>query len=89
MLLEFRLVLFGSIEEAVILCEKNKIDSEYLQSGRIKKTGSDNEDLNLEKLEKEAIEKALKKATGNVSKAAQYLGITRFALYRKMEKFEL
>jgi DNA-binding NtrC family response regulator len=44
------------------------------------------EELNLEKLENEAIEQALRRAGGNVSRAAELLGITRYALYRKMEK---
>lgn len=47
------------------------------------------EELNLEKLEKNAIERALKVSAGNMSKAAELLGITRFALYRKLEKWGL
>ncbi len=45
--------------------------------------------VRLEKLEKNAIERALKVSTGNMSKAAELLGITRFALYRKLEKWGL
>jgi len=45
--------------------------------------------LNLEELEQKAIQRALKKAAGNVSSAAEMLGITRYALYRKMEKLGL
>ncbi|MDR1756631.1 MAG: sigma-54 dependent transcriptional regulator [Culturomica sp.] len=44
------------------------------------------EELNLDKLESEAIEQALRRAEGNVSRAAELLGITRYALYRKLEK---
>lgn len=47
------------------------------------------EELNLQKLEKEAIERAIKRAEGNVSRAAELLGITRYALYRKIEKMDL
>ena len=45
--------------------------------------------LNLEQLERQAIEKALRISDGNISRAAEYLGITRFALYRKLEKLGL
>jgi two-component system, NtrC family, response regulator HydG len=43
--------------------------------------------LNLEELEKQAIQSALHKHQGNISHAAEELGITRAALYRRMEKF--
>ena len=41
----------------------------------------------LEQLEKSRIEETLKSTAGNVSKAAVILGLTRQALYRRMEKF--
>ncbi len=47
------------------------------------------EDLNLERLEKQAIAGALKKYRYNISHAAKELGITRAALYRRMEKHGL
>ena len=43
----------------------------------------------LEQLEKTAVVEALKAYDGNLSKAARSLGITRQALYRKIEKYEL
>lgn len=45
--------------------------------------------LNLEKLEREAIAEAMQSTDGNVSMAAELLGITRYTLYRKMEKYGL
>ena len=47
------------------------------------------EELNLNVLEKEAIERALRRADGNITRAAELLGITRFALYRKLDKLGL
>lgn len=41
--------------------------------------------LNLERLEQEAIDRAMQIAGGNVTHAAELLGITRFALYRKLK----
>lgn len=42
--------------------------------------------LNLEELERTAIRRALEQADGNLSAAAELLGITRYALYRKIDK---
>ncbi|MDE6792669.1 MAG: hypothetical protein K2J48_06270, partial [Muribaculaceae bacterium] len=40
-------------------------------------------------MEKEMIEKALAEVGGNHSRAARNLGLTRQALYRRMEKYGL
>ena len=45
--------------------------------------------LNLETIEKLALQKALAKYSGNISKAAKELGLTRTSLYRRMEKYGL
>lgn len=50
---------------------------------------ADSSDLNLERIEKSAIAGALKKHRYNISHAAKELGITRAALYRRMEKHGL
>lgn len=46
-------------------------------------------DLNLDRLEKKTIEHALKQNRYNISHAAKALGLTRAALYRRMEKHGL
>ena len=43
----------------------------------------------LDETERKAIKKALRQADGNLTTAAQLLGITRQSLYRRMEKFGL
>ena len=45
--------------------------------------------LNLSEIEKILVQKALDKYEGNISKAAKELGLTRAALYRRLEKFNL
>ena len=45
--------------------------------------------LNLEEIEKRAIKKALAEAGGNKSEAARLLGITRRALYGRLERYGL
>ena len=79
-----------AIERAVILSDSSLLRPEnfILQTAPGKRK---NEDvlLNLEQLERDAIEKALRRSEGNVTRAAELLGITRFALYRKLEKLGL
>ena len=45
--------------------------------------------LNLDVLERHAIERALARYEGNISQAAAALGLTRPALYRRMSKHGL
>lgn len=45
--------------------------------------------LNLERMERDAVEQALRKHSYNISHAAAELGLSRFALYRRMEKHGL
>ncbi|HOO95474.1 MAG TPA: sigma-54 dependent transcriptional regulator [Proteiniphilum sp.] len=44
------------------------------------------ESLNLEELERKAIDQAMKQSGGNMNRAADLLGISRFTLYRKIGK---
>lgn len=79
-----------AIERGVIMSDSTmlKPDNFMLQPSSGKKK-AESEELNLEVLEKEAIERALRRADGNVTRAAELLGITRFALYRKLDKLGL
>lgn len=47
------------------------------------------EDFNLEMVEKNTIERAIRLYGGNMNRAADALGITRYTLYRKIEKYGL
>src|SRR5579862_9556110 len=47
------------------------------------------EGLNLDRMERHAIERALARYDGNISQAAAALGLTRPALYRRIEKHGL
>ncbi|RZL18967.1 MAG: hypothetical protein EOO89_04690, partial [Pedobacter sp.] len=43
----------------------------------------------LGEMEKIMVQNAIEKHKGNISKAAAELGLTRAALYRRIEKFDL
>lgn len=80
-----------AIERAVILSDSQVLQPEdFFFSSPAKSAAEDSfefDDYNLEAVEKAVIGKVLEKHKGNVSKAAQELGLTRTSLYRRMDKF--
>ncbi len=74
-----------AIEREIILSDSEQIS--------LKLENSVNEaaiiSLNIEEMEEKLIKNALKKYQGNISAAADALGLSRAALYRRMEKFGL
>ncbi len=76
------------IERAVILCENNTISASDLDLEQI--TAFENrDDIPLSDREKITIEKVLAKHDYNISKSAEELGLSRAALYRRMEKYKI
>ena len=79
-----------AMERAVILSQSAWLrPNDFMLTPQPEKKNELEEVLNLEELELRAIKKALKRCAGNVSEAAELLGITRYALYRKMSKNNL
>ena len=79
------------LERAVILNESSLLrpnDFPLYPAAHERKQPEDN-DLNLEQVERKTIERALRQSNGNMTYAAELLGITRFSLYRKIEKLGL
>ena len=79
-----------AVERAVILSDRRTLGAQLFAlrptpAARKEQTAT----LNLEQLERTAIAEALRTAEGNINRAAELLGITRYALYRKMEKYGL
>lgn len=75
-----------AIEKAVILAEKQTIRIADL-SIRPLKTSVYSESPNLGDLERQAIETAIRQNDGNLTAAAEQLGITRQTLYNKLKRF--
>ncbi len=77
------------VERAVIITESNNIEIIDLHFSTQKSIKAVTENLNLEETEKILIQQALHKHQGNISRAAKDLGLTRAALYRRLEKHNL
>jgi DNA-binding NtrC family response regulator len=80
------------IERAVIMSDGSQIGAEDLQLSPQKFGGAAaplQTDMALGDMEKLMVQKAIDKHKGNISRAAAELGLTRAALYRRIEKFDL
>jgi DNA-binding NtrC family response regulator len=78
-----------TMERAVLMCRAEQIQPADLGIA-MQRPGSQNlEELSLESVESILIRKALQRFQGNVSQAAEALGLSRGALYRRMEKYGL
>ena len=79
-----------ALERAVIMCEGDTLRAEdFALFNREGQDDLETDNYNLEKLEAWAIKNAIKKHQGNISHAAHELGLSRGALYRRMEKYDL
>lgn len=80
-----------TLERSVIMAEHSSLKSEDLVFSAIERKAKapTSKKMNLETLEKNAILSVLEKNNGNISKSAKELGITRTALYRRLNKYDL
>jgi DNA-binding NtrC family response regulator len=85
--------LENAVERATILAGDGGINTEHLpceicsHSARTYSIEIPDQGIILEDLEKELLNQALLKAHGNKTRAAELLGITRRALYSRMERY--
>ncbi|MDY5236944.1 sigma-54 dependent transcriptional regulator [Bacteroides helcogenes] len=78
-----------TIEKAVILCEGSIIRPKDILMKQTWKPLSTNIVPNLEEVERQAIETAILQKNGNLTAAAEQLGISRQTLYNKLKRFKL
>jgi len=80
------------IERVIIMAEGNVIEPDDLTFSPIESPNQNEMDGNTETrlsaLEKSTILKVIDKNSGNITKAAKELGLTRTALYRRLNKYE-
>ena len=78
-----------AVERAVLLAQGDRVETSDLGLASDVGNRSRIEDLTLEEVEKLLIEKALERHEGNVSHAADALGLSRSALYRRLQRYDL
>ncbi|MCW5964956.1 MAG: sigma-54-dependent Fis family transcriptional regulator [Bryobacterales bacterium] len=78
-----------TMERAVLMSTGHEIREEDLFLQVRQGDGPRLDDLSLEEMEKLLIEKALSRFDGNVSKTADALGLSRSALYRRLQRYNL
>jgi DNA-binding NtrC family response regulator len=80
-----------TIERAVLMARNAQIETVDLGLSQSRPGGGSSaqglEEMSLEAVESILIRKALSRSNGNVSQAADALGLSRGALYRRMEKY--
>lgn len=81
--------LENKIERAIILCDNNCIKSSDLDLELITTFDENHDDFQLSDIEKTTIEKVLAKHNNNITKSAEELGLSRAALYRRIEKYDI
>jgi len=81
------------IERAVIMTDSGELQAQDLIFSPIEPAAADaqllQEGTNLNEIEKNTILRVIEKYSGNISKAAKELGLTRTALYRRLDKYDI
>ncbi len=82
-----------TMERGVIMSDDHEINGSHFNLSTVSTDSNTKaqefDNLNLQDIEKVLVQKAMDKFDGNISKASKELGLTRAALYRRLEKFNL
>jgi len=77
------------IERALLLSSGEEIEPANLSIGNARLPATPLENMSIDEMESVLIRKVLRRCDGNISQAAESLGLSRAALYRRMEKYGL
>ncbi|MFA6812907.1 MAG: sigma-54 dependent transcriptional regulator, partial [Bacteroidaceae bacterium] len=81
------------VDRTILLCGKSRLSADDFKSQHqqnpINTQTIATQNLTLEEIEKQTIFEALKKYSNNLSNVARALGISRTALYRRLEKYDI
>lgn len=78
-----------AVERAVLMAKGTRVHVADLGLSLSRSGANALEDLNLEEVERLLIQKALVRCEGNVRRAAEVLGLSRSALYRRLQRYGL
>ncbi len=77
------------MERAVLLAEGDAVQVDELGLGTAGQTTPPLENMPLDEIERHFIVRALERCDGNVVQAAETLGLSRSAMYRRIEHFDI
>jgi DNA-binding NtrC family response regulator len=78
-----------SIERAVLLCRGSEIEPGNLAIASVRPSDVSFDNMSIDAVETLLIRKVLRRCDGNISQAAEALGLSRAALYRRIENYAL
>jgi DNA-binding NtrC family response regulator len=78
-----------TVERAVLLCRGDEIELENLAITAAHSSAQSYENMSIDEVEALLIRKVLRRCDGNISQASESLGLSRAALYRRIEKYGL
>jgi DNA-binding NtrC family response regulator len=78
-----------TLERSVLMAHNDEVQVSDLGLNLQRPQGQNLEELSIEEVESILVRKALQRFHGNVSQAAEALGLSRGALYRRMERYGL
>ncbi len=78
-----------TVERAVLLCRGEEIEPANLAIAAAKSAPQSFENMSIDDVEALLIRKVLRRCDGNISQASESLGLSRAALYRRIEKYGL
>jgi len=78
-----------TVERAVLLCRGEEIEPANLAIAAARSSAPNFENMSIDEVEALLIRKVLRRCDGNISQASEALGLSRAALYRRIEKYGL
>ena len=76
-----------TVERAVLLCRGEEVEPANLAIAASRPGTTSFENMSIEEVETLLIKKVLRRCDGNISQAAEALGLSRASLYRRIEKY--
>jgi DNA-binding NtrC family response regulator len=78
-----------AVERAVLLCRGEEIEPANLAVTSARPSAPSFDNMSIDEVESLLIRKVLRRCDGNISQASEALGLSRAALYRRIEKYGL
>jgi DNA-binding NtrC family response regulator len=76
-----------TVERAVLLARGEEIEPANLSIASMRSQAQTADTMSIEEMEAQLIRRVLRRCDGNISQAAEALGLSRAALYRRIEKY--